>query len=549
MVILTNSSYCTRSWLARSNAAVIIYTGTRREAKEVAEFVSTVIRIPVGYYHAGLPAEERARIQNAFLSRSTNIIVATNAFGMGIDRADVRQVIHFNLPGSLEAYYQQADAAGRNGGPAQATLMYDPQDRALQEFFINSSFVSSADMNAIYRAILRDFPNRHFRANSTVLETSTTLDEISAHSSLHPVQIKVGISGLERAGVLEHLGDTGTRMYFRQGVWDAEKIESAIHDSRIHIQHRWSQLERMILYAEANTCRRKIILQHFGDDGPADAQDCCDNCNALKTGRSQISKASVSNHNPPAAMGASLASQGEFQDMDLCARMALILLDCIQRSRIKLGKRKIAQILHGSKAHGIHIYHHDRNIYFSRLAAIRQRDIEEFIDQLISMRFLKTIGGEYPVISMTPAGEIALKEKKHIQLTLPSDISIETIIQKNEQLKAGGTVEYTEQLLNQGLSPEEIAQKRGLSIITIYGHFERLLVEGRINLEQILSLEEQRQIEAAIEKAGSEVSLISIQELLPGEIDFGMIRCVIVARKTGAHDCFAGEPGDRRFSK
>ncbi len=75
-----------------------------------------------------------------------------------------------------------------------------------------------------------------------------------------------------------------------------------------------------------------------------------------------------------------------------------------------------------------------------------------------------------------------------------------------------------------------------MSLTTIYGHFVRLLEEGRINLEQILSLEEQRQIEAAIEKAGSEVSLIPIQELLPDEIDFGMIRCVIAARKFGAHN-------------
>ncbi|OGO33336.1 MAG: hypothetical protein A2Z16_10480 [Chloroflexi bacterium RBG_16_54_18] len=517
-----------------NHAAGIIYTGTRREAEEVAEFVSTVIRMPVGYYHAGLPAEERTRVQNAFLSCSTNIIVATNAFGMGIDRADVRQVIHFNLPGSLEAYYQEAGRAGRDGKPAQATLIYDPQDRALQEFFINSSFVSSADMKAIYHAIWREPPNRQLKANSTGSETSTSLDEISAHSSLHPVQIRVGISGLERAGVLEHLGDTGTRMYFREGTWDPKKIESAVQDSRIHILHRWSQLERMIHYAEANTCRRAIILQHFGDHGPAEAENCCDNCiqRTAQLTDSTNRETALSLDSSPET---SSASPGDFTEMGLRERVPLIILDCVRCSKIKLGKRKIVKILHRSKARDIKLYHYDRNTHYGELEAIKESDLEEFIDQLIQLRYLKTIGGKFPVISLTPAGEIAIKRNTLITLKMRKSLSPETFTRKNAQSKAGGTVEYTKELLNKGLSPELIASERGLALTTIYSHFAILLAKGRINLAQVVHADLQASINTAIEQVGSTDLLTPIRELLPSEINYGMIRCVIAARKSGAH--------------
>ncbi len=119
--------------------ATIVYTGTRHDAEEVTEFAQEVAKCPAEFYHAGRTPEERTRIQNEFITGKLNTIVATNAFGMGIDRADVRQVIHFSLPGSLEAYYQEAGRAGRDGHQARVTLLYDPKDRALQEFFIASS--------------------------------------------------------------------------------------------------------------------------------------------------------------------------------------------------------------------------------------------------------------------------------------------------------------------------------------------------------------------------------------------------------------------------
>ena len=115
----TETKFRTLSELLRmselnSNAqgSSIIYTGTRRDAEEVAEFVRVICKLQAEHYHAGLIPEDRTRIQERFINGSTPVIVATNAFGMGIDRADVRQVIHYSVPGSLEAYYQEAGRAG-----------------------------------------------------------------------------------------------------------------------------------------------------------------------------------------------------------------------------------------------------------------------------------------------------------------------------------------------------------------------------------------------------------------------------------------------------
>ena len=364
--------------------AIILYTGTRRDAEEIAEFVCEVVKVPVGYYHAGLPTEERTRIQNEFISGRSNFIAATNAFGMGIDRADVRQVIHYTVPGSLEAYYQEAGRAGRDGLPARVTLLYDPQDRALQEFFIQQSELAVENLRAVYDAIQNGD------------RTWTTLDGLSQITGMHPVQIKVDLAALERAGALEHFGDEGYRMAFQKSTWNPVMIQKAVSSNKEHLRHRQTQLDHMIMYAESNACRRQMILKHFGDASTAEAPECCDNCQNRE----------------------GTSSHGKVEEMTHGERAPLIILDCIRRIRLRVGRGKLSQILHGSKAQDILKYHHEKNAYYGQLAALKQSDIDVLIGQLIERGYIKVIGGEYPVLSLTPLGEKAIAQKEIIELAL-----------------------------------------------------------------------------------------------------------------------------------
>ncbi len=184
-------------FLGTAPGSGIIYASSRKRCEEVAEVVAAATGRRTTVYHAGLDVETRQRAQEEFMSSRAEIVVATTAFGMGIDKADVRFVVHYNLPGTLEAYYQEAGRAGRDGLPSRCLLLYNAGDRYIQEFFIDTSY-PPADVVAEVYDYLRGL-------NDDPIEQ--TQDEIKSVLGLSLGAEAVGACEkvLERAGALRRL--------------------------------------------------------------------------------------------------------------------------------------------------------------------------------------------------------------------------------------------------------------------------------------------------------------------------------------------------------
>ncbi|GAB2852789.1 RecQ family ATP-dependent DNA helicase [Streptomyces deserti] len=238
----------------------IVYAATRRDAEDyAAELAGLGLRAVA--YHAGLAAGERSRVHDAFLAGEADVVVATSAFGMGIDKENVRFVLHASVPGSLDAYYQEIGRAGRDGAPAVAVLHYRPQDSGLQRLFAARAPDEETLGEVAEQIEEHDGP--------------VALDDVSERTNLSHRRVTAAANLLEQAEAVRIDADGEVRSVPDVTAEDATARATEAAETRRRLER--SRLEMVLAYAETTGCRRRFLLGYFGEpyDAPCGTCDVC----------------------------------------------------------------------------------------------------------------------------------------------------------------------------------------------------------------------------------------------------------------------------------
>ncbi len=244
----------------------LVYTATRKDTEKYAEQLSAKGRT-ASPYHAGMKAAERERVHAGFLAGEIEVVVATSAFGMGIDKPDVRFVVHADVSESIDSYYQEIGRAGRDGAPALATLLYRSEDLGLRNFFASGG--GDPEVLATVAGAVR----KHTKQDGPA-EPSALKDELQ----LSHTRLTNAVNLLEQAGAVDvdglgRLHYTDQKLAVPTAVTQAEQVAEA------HTRVDRSRVEMMRGFAETDGCRRQFLLGYFGEELPEPCGNC-DTCSA-----------------------------------------------------------------------------------------------------------------------------------------------------------------------------------------------------------------------------------------------------------------------------
>jgi RecQ family ATP-dependent DNA helicase len=243
----------------------IVYATSRKNAERLAEELSDTAwgrRIAAAAYHAGLDAETRERVQTGFQAGELEVVVATIAFGMGIDKADIRTVIHAGLPATLEGYYQEIGRAGRDGGMSRTYLMHSYADQRTHDFFLNRDYPPVGQLMEVFKALREEAqPVEELRVGSRLGEEEfdKALEKLEIHGGA-----RMDFGSPRRVTV----GGTGWKKTYA-----------------VQAQYRAEQFEKVLRFTTQNECRMAALVRHFGDvedaSRPCGVCDVCDPAGAV----------------------------------------------------------------------------------------------------------------------------------------------------------------------------------------------------------------------------------------------------------------------------
>ena len=355
----------------------IVYAGTRAGSEELAERLSAALGEEAAAYHAGLDRGHRAEVQRRFLADEIRVICATNAFGMGVDKPNVRTVVHASVPASLEAYYQEAGRAGRDGLPARALLLAENRDKALHVHFIKREELDPGLPGWLADRLTASADGEGRYA----LDAAGLARDMRGDGE----RLRALVGHLTRAGVIAPSPSAPDRVAGRiLGRFDGRAgalCRSSIEDAA---RARWRQYREIWAYVENDACRREAILRHFGDHAAPvrSASGCCDACD------------------PGLVVVAPPPDPVEIGNLDDA------IMSVAGAARPAVGRTTCAEILHGSRSKKIQRNSYDGLQAYGVSSHLRRADIVARVDELIEAGRLETTGGPYPVLRL-PAGAAA----------------------------------------------------------------------------------------------------------------------------------------------
>jgi ATP-dependent DNA helicase RecQ len=378
----------------------IIYCATRKRVDEVAEQLKEW-KVKSIKYHGGLDDAERERLQNRFIEKKCDVAVATNAFGMGIDRADVRFVAHFDVPGSIEAYYQEAGRAGRDGESAWCELLFNYADVGTQEFFIEGNNPPFETIQAVYQSLLSWSDANH--------EVQCSIDDLTERAGVkNGMATSTSISHLVRAGYIERFDIPGKRIrgtrLLRPEVLarNLELDRAALADKA---KRDGAKLKAMVELSYAQACRQEVILEYFGEKEPVP----CGTCDVCRSN------------------GAQAARQGTPEEITMLrqalsgiARMSEREAD--GRLRGRYGKGRIVQMLVGGKSKEVVDAGLDRLSTYGLLKHLGTAALNPLFNEMERKGLIETSGGEYPLVSLTTKGIHHLKTGENVVMRWPAQM-------------------------------------------------------------------------------------------------------------------------------
>ncbi|OGF23718.1 hypothetical protein A3H66_00115 [Candidatus Falkowbacteria bacterium RIFCSPLOWO2_02_FULL_45_21] len=451
----------------------IIYVGTRSRADELLQIL-LANNIEAVSYHAGMEAADRKWVQENFMAGQAKVIVATNAFGLGIDKRDIRFVIHYDMPGTIEAYYQEAGRAGRDGGPSFCLLLYSPRDRYLQEFFIKGDNPPPEIILEIYE-ILKNCES------DTVLITYAEIAE-TLSDKLPEMAVGTSLKILERLGLI-------ARSHDRVG--------------QAYVKSKKSKVESQKLFTVKSKLQREIFERFLEKYEPelatgmyANLEDMAEILKTKKDSLARLIKKLVdfnlAEYVPP-FRGTELKILKRLPAREVRLDVAAL------KYKLKHAYKKLDLM-------ESYVYHFD----------CRQKYILDYFGERQARGCAKC--DNCLVKNMDEAEKVRIAEK---QKKRPTQLST-----KLTQLE-------TLELWNQDMSLEKIAQARGLTVGTIVGHLCFLAEKGLgVEIDKLVKPERQKKIMAAIKKVGLG-KLTPIREVLGEEFSWDEIKLTLAKMRAG----------------